>query len=486
MTTQEFPLILVISNDIQELTILKAQLELSGYWGRVLTAQTPQDIHHQARQHPLGLVISVLTPDETRNSLSYPFSLAGQKVPSLMIGEVCQATQVGTHQTLPYDYTITDLIEVVRTWVPLPDDPLAGLAKTKHKEDLEYRALFHQLSAVMLLIDFETHIIIDANQRAISMYGYAYDELIGLSQLQLVPRAEHISIWSNTKRMAQQAGVLTVKERNHLKKDGTRLLVSLTASVIQFRGRKVFQDVIRDETERIRLEHERERLLKQLQQEIIERERIEEELRFRQMLLEHQQETMLDGLLVVGLNRRWLSYNQRFLDLWQIPPEIVERGDSQAALAWAKEQFADPEQFIATTELLYQNPYRTIHDEVIRKDGSVLERYSTAVQSKEGVYYGRVWFYRDITQRKQAEDERTQLIADLQQALADIKVLQGMLPICAWCKNIRDDEGYWNKLETYLTEHADILFSHDICPTCYDKVYGEFLQNPPQVSTPSK
>lgn len=72
----------------------------------------------------------------------------------------------------------------------------------------------------------------------------------------------------------------------------------------------------------------------------------------------------------------------------------------------------------------------------------------------------------EIRDRKQAEAQREQLIADLQKAASEIKSLRGIIPICASCKKIRDDQGYWNQLETYLHEHSEAEFSHGLCPDC--------------------
>jgi PAS domain S-box-containing protein len=74
---------------------------------------------------------------------------------------------------------------------------------------------------------------------------------------------------------------------------------------------------------------------------------------------------------------------------------------------------------------------------------------------------------RDITERKQAEEERERLLRDLQGALAEVKTLQGILPICSYCKSIRDDANYWQSVESYISKHTNTHFSHSICPTCY-------------------
>jgi len=80
----------------------------------------------------------------------------------------------------------------------------------------------------------------------------------------------------------------------------------------------------------------------------------------------------------------------------------------------------------------------------------------------------------DVTARQRAEAERERVIAELQQALAQVKTLSGLLPICASCKKIRTDQGYWMQLEEYISEHSAATFTHGICPECAKKLYGEF------------
>lgn len=79
----------------------------------------------------------------------------------------------------------------------------------------------------------------------------------------------------------------------------------------------------------------------------------------------------------------------------------------------------------------------------------------------------------DITGSRQLEQERERLISELQDALAGITVLKGLLPICAKCKKIRNDRGYWEKIETYIESHTEALFTHGLCGECADKIYGE-------------
>ena len=82
---------------------------------------------------------------------------------------------------------------------------------------------------------------------------------------------------------------------------------------------------------------------------------------------------------------------------------------------------------------------------------------------------------RDISERKQAEEDREKLIGELQKALDEIKTLSGFLPICSHCKKIRDDEGYWQQIETYISKHSDTQFSHGICKECAVKFYPDII-----------
>ena len=118
--------------------------------------------------------------------------------------------------------------------------------------------------------------------------------------------------------------------------------------------------------------------------------------------------------------------------------------------------------------LSFENRYRC-------KDGSYrwLLWNSTADVEHEMIYA----VARDITERKQAEQERERLLAELQAALAEVKELQTILPICMYCKSIRDGENYWRTVETYISQHTNTTFTHGICPTCYHTVVKRELDD---------
>lgn len=114
----------------------------------------------------------------------------------------------------------------------------------------------------------------------------------------------------------------------------------------------------------------------------------------------------------------------------------------------------------------------------ISKDHRIIDVWLTVTRLVDsfGHYDSIATTERDITAMKRREAEREQTIAALQKALAEVKTLRGLLPICASCKDIRDDKGYWQQIESYLRDHAEVEFTHGICPKCTKKLYPELFK----------
>ena len=87
-----------------------------------------------------------------------------------------------------------------------------------------------------------------------------------------------------------------------------------------------------------------------------------------------------------------------------------------------------------------------------------------------------------ISKLKKTEEEKEKLINKLQKSIKEIKTLRGFIPICASCKNIRDDKGFWNQVETYLKKHSEVEFTHSICPVCAKKLYPELLESKDKIN----
>ena len=109
-----------------------------------------------------------------------------------------------------------------------------------------------------------------------------------------------------------------------------------------------------------------------------------------------------------------------------------------------------------------------------RKDGKEVDVSLTIspIKDETGTMIGISMIARDITERQRAKEELERLVRDLMDALDKVKTLRGLLPICASCKKIRSDEGYWRDIETYIQEHSEASFTHGFCPACAQKLYG--------------
>jgi PAS domain S-box-containing protein len=138
---------------------------------------------------------------------------------------------------------------------------------------------------------------------------------------------------------------------------------------------------------------------------------------------------------------------------------------------------------------------RTLDKNRSVRDGGQARHFENRYRCKDGSYRWLLWnstpdvdrqviyaVARDITVRKQAEDERNQLVSELQAALAEVRTLRAILPICAYCKNVRDDENYWHSVEAYVATHTNTRFSHGICPSCYARIVEpQLTDSEPQV-----
>jgi signal transduction histidine kinase len=132
-------------------------------------------------------------------------------------------------------------------------------------------------------------------------------------------------------------------------------------------------------------------------------------------VLRAQQEAGIDGILVVDEDGRVISYNRRFAEIWQLPPEVLATQDDAALLAEVDSKLCDPAEFRAKVEHLYRHPAEASRDEIRLVDGRVLDRYSASAVSSQGQYHGRIWYFRDITDRKALEARLQAKNAELQE-----------------------------------------------------------------------
>ncbi|MDR3609556.1 MAG: PAS domain S-box protein [Ignavibacteriaceae bacterium] len=158
----------------------------------------------------------------------------------------------------------------------------------------------------------------------------------------------------------------------------------------------------------------------------------EEELNFRNILLTTQLETSIDGILVVDENDIILSYNRRFVEMMSIPRKLIETKNDVLVLKFVTERMMDPGQFLQRVKHLNEYKHETSREEIILKDGKVFDRYSSPMFGKDDQYYGRVWYFRDITERKQTELE---LLNEKNQ----LKTIIDSSPISIWFKDTKNN-----------------------------------------------
>lgn len=154
--------------------------------------------------------------------------------------------------------------------------------------------------------------------------------------------------------------------------------------------------------------------------DVTERRAAEEKLQFANTLLETLRDTSPDAILVVDANRKVIAFNHQFVELWQLPPESLRSDTDDAALAVAARKMKDPEGFLARVQHLYLHPEESAREDVETADGRSFDQNTAPLRTAEGLYLGRVWFYRDVTDRRRAV-ETTQ--ATLNRARAQISVI---------------------------------------------------------------
>jgi PAS domain S-box-containing protein len=130
----------------------------------------------------------------------------------------------------------------------------------------------------------------------------------------------------------------------------------------------------------------------------------EEELAFRNIILSAQLETSIDGILVVDANNKIILYNHRFIEMMGIPQELIERKKDEPVLRFVTDQIADPQEFLARIQYLYEHKRETSHEEINFRDGRTFDRYSSPMFGSGDHYYGRVWYLRDVTKYRRAEE----------------------------------------------------------------------------------
>jgi PAS domain S-box-containing protein len=155
--------------------------------------------------------------------------------------------------------------------------------------------------------------------------------------------------------------------------------------------------------------------------DVTARRQREEQLTRASAMLEALQESSIDGILIVDENGRILRFNERFTKIWGLPAEVLDSRIDEEALKHALSRVREPEAFLKRVRELYDDRQATGHEEIELVDGRVLDRYSAPIVGGNGVYYGRAWYFRDVTARKQADKALESKTAELARSNAELQ-----------------------------------------------------------------
>lgn len=158
------------------------------------------------------------------------------------------------------------------------------------------------------------------------------------------------------------------------------------------------------------------------------RKQAEESLKHQKNLLEALTESVLDGILIVSPEGKILHFNRRFLDIWNFPAEVVESQSDERALAWAAEQTMNPQAFLERVSNVYEQPDKTVREELPMKDGRVYERFGAPILDGE-TRLGWVWTFHDITESSRTKTNLA-FLAEISQDLAQLNGVDEIMQIC--------------------------------------------------------
>jgi two-component system, cell cycle sensor histidine kinase and response regulator CckA len=377
--------LLIVEDNPDDAELFLRELRRAGFdpeWSRV---ETEPDFL-AALQNPPEIILSDYSMPHFSGLRALELLRAsGRDIPFILIsGTVGEDVAVQAMRDGASDYLLKDrparLASAVRR----------ALAETQQRaERHQAEAAQAQLAAIVTssadaIIGKDLNGIITSwNRGAEGIFGYTTTEMVGSSILRLIP-ADRQDEEDRILRTIRQGESVEHFETLRQTKDGRLIEVSVTASPIR--------NAIGEVTG-----------VSKVARDISERKRIEKELRFQQAMLTTERELTLDGILVVDDHSQVLSFNGRFGQMWGISAEILSTRADTVLLQAVRDKLLDPVRFMDHVRQLYDRHDQVSHDEVELTDGRIFDRYSAPMRDSDGRYYGRVWYFRDVTEHQQAE-----------------------------------------------------------------------------------
>ncbi len=332
----------------------------------------------------------------------------------------------------------------------------------RSKEEL-YRELIENISDCVWEVDKQFHITY-VSPRVKDIAGYTPEEILGKTPSDILKIEEMIRLMSLLDAPPSNPRALHGFEHEVHQKDGSiRILETNTLPTLNREGQFTgYRGITRD---------------------ITARKKAEEALARSEAKYRYLTEKMNDVVWTMDVNfimtyvspsiRKTLGYSQEEV-VGRKPGDIMTPESTERALTVLDQEVKRDQQ-------IGIDPDRAVEYEAehYHRNGSLVwfAIVASFIRDDNGKIIGLYGVARNITEQKLAAAEREKLIDDLKQALSEVKTLSGLLPICSNCKKIRDDKGYWNQLEGYISEHSEALFSHSICPDCATKLYPHIFRD---------
>jgi PAS domain S-box-containing protein len=322
------------------------------------------------------------------------------------------------------------------------------VAENMRQSEEMHRLLFEQSPIPMWLVEQGTLQFLAVNDAAVSHYGYSRAEFLEMTLRDVRLPEDVPGLLADIASGSSGQGIPLT--RRHRKKDGTLIHVEVISHRTTFGEWDARLAVLIDVTERMRSEVALRRSRESFQ-------RLFEGAPLGMAIL-------ASGIEFTKVNRalcEMLGYSKEELTGLGFD-RFVEPADLESHLAAAQEFFQGK-----------RSSFR-VEARYLRKVGDPLWGNLTVerIEDSTGQMLFVLVMVEDISERRRAAQERERIIDELKVALANVKTLRGLIPICASCKKIRDDKGYWSQVEVYVRDRSEAEFSHGICPDCMKKLYG--------------
>ncbi|MFH1702845.1 MAG: PAS domain S-box protein [Nitrospirota bacterium] len=284
--------------------------------------------------------------------------------------------------------------DIIGTWRDITERKKAEEALLESKEELQ--TIYNGMVDGVLIANTDTRKFVHANMAICNILGYSENELLSMSIDDIHPKDRLAYVIDKFKAMAE--GRISFAEGLPCqRKDGSIFYADVATRLINYKGYPCIVGFFRD---------------------ITERRQAEEEIKQSLSLLRATLESTADGILVVDKEGKIVSYNQRFMQMWRIPQSVIATRDDNEVLSFVLNQLKEPDIFLSKVKELYSKPEAESYDVLDFKDSRVFERYSMPQQIGNDVV-GRVWSFRNITERKMAEEEIRKLNEELEQRVIE-------------------------------------------------------------------